>query len=443
MGDGGSASLLIYNGGTVSASSGLIGNQLNGTGNVDLEGSNSLLSFSNNLIIGTAAGGQGVVTVGYGTTLQVVGALDATYGILINDGGLIDPSNGTIGVSGSSILNGGTTTYDTLTFVNGGTLTIATGVRGATEGLVANTITGSGVIQINSGADLVLKSATTGTAGPIFSGASVPTIAFASNTGTLTLTDLAGFGSTVINNYVAGDKIVVGTHYAAETYSNGVLTLFSDAAMTQALGSLTFGGTTPPSQSDVISGIVPCFASGTRIGTPSGEIAVENLRVGDRVALAQGGTRPIVWIGRRELSCARHAKPRAVWPIRIAADAFGDGLPQRDLYVSPDHAIFAQGVLIPAKDLVNGHSIVQVPVDGITYWHIELDSHDVVLAEGLPAESFLENDNRQDFEGGDTMTLHPIFKVSDAEPCARMVRQGPVLEAVRRSIAMRSSAKAA
>ncbi len=97
--------------------------------------------------------------------------------------------------------------------------------------------------------------------------------------------------------------------------------------------------------------VVACYARGTRIATPDGERPVETLAAGDRVLTVSGEARPVVWTGHRRVACDRHPNPEAVWPVRIAAGAFGDGLPRRDLFVSPDHALFADGVLIPAKCL--------------------------------------------------------------------------------------------
>ena len=96
-------------------------------------------------------------------------------------------------------------------------------------------------------------------------------------------------------------------------------------------------------------------------------------------------------MGRRRVECDRHPEPAKVWPIRIKAGAFGPRLPERDLRVSPQHAIFDEDVLIPAKYLVNGTSVAVEQTDFIEYYHVELPNHDLLLAEGLPAESYLEN----------------------------------------------------
>ena len=84
----------------------------------------------------------------------------------------------------------------------------------------------------------------------------------------------------------------------------------------------------------------------------------------------------------------------------VASDAFGPGQPRRDLFLSPDHAVYVGAVLVPAKYLINGTSITQVMADEVTYHHVELPRHDVLLAEGLPAESYLDLGDRSNFANG-------------------------------------------
>jgi hypothetical protein len=142
------------------------------------------------------------------------------------------------------------------------------------------------------------------------------------------------------------------------------------------------GSALAPVTLTVTADVMPCFHAGTRIATPDGAVAVETLRVGDLVSTASGGARPIVWVGSRRVDCTRHPRPELVHPVRITAGAFGPRLPKRDLILSPDHAVFAEGVLIPIKRLVNGGSVSVDPRASVEYFHIELDRHDMVLAEG-------------------------------------------------------------
>jgi choice-of-anchor A domain-containing protein len=159
-------------------------------------------------------------------------------------------------------------------------------------------------------------------------------------------------------------------------------------------------------------GIIPCFARGTRIATPAGEMAVETLKAGDCVHTRDGdglAARPVKWIGWRRIDLAAHPRPELAAPIRIQRGAFPDNMPHRDLLVSPDHAIFVDGVLICARQLVNGTTISQVTgLADVTYFHVELDEHSVLLAEGLAAESYLDTGNRGIFVNSDEPTvLHP------------------------------------
>jgi hypothetical protein len=184
------------------------------------------------------------------------------------------------------------------------------------------------------------------------------------------------------------------------------------------------------------TGTLPCFVAGTRIG----DVAVEALNVGDTVAAMSAGRARVRWIGRRRIDCARHPDPSKVWPVRVRADAFGANVPCRDLLLSPDHAVFLDDVLVPIKRLVNGASIAQVQVDTVTYVHVELDRHDVIFAEGLPAESYLDDGNRAAFEnGGMPLLLHPSFPQPEAAGrCAPLATANERIEPLWRRLAERA-----
>jgi hypothetical protein len=187
---------------------------------------------------------------------------------------------------------------------------------------------------------------------------------------------------------------------------------------------------------------IACFASGTRIATTRGEVPVQHLRVGDTALLATGGTAPIVWLGHRRVAVRRHTRPFDVQPVRVAAGAFGEGRPARDLRLSPDHAVFVDGVLVPIRHLINDTTIRQAAVASVTYWHVELAAHGVLLAEGLPAESYLDTGNRAAFaNGGAVVQMQPDFALGvwDAQACARLVRDGAELVALRRAVLERAA----
>jgi Ca2+-binding RTX toxin-like protein len=197
--------------------------------------------------------------------------------------------------------------------------------------------------------------------------------------------------------------------------------------------------------SDFNFGSPPCYAAGTFILTDRGEITVEDLTPGDHAETISGAFRPISWIGHRRIDCSRHPDPRKVWPVCVSAGAFGEGLPRRDLWLSPDHAVYVQDVLIPIKLLVNRSTIRQIAMNAVTYYHVELSQHDVLLADGLPAESYLDTGNRHMFEnGGASLLLHPFMdQASDqarreAGSCAPFVCDAERVEPIWHALATRA-----
>ncbi len=187
-------------------------------------------------------------------------------------------------------------------------------------------------------------------------------------------------------------------------------------------------GDNTSSQSLFFAGVSP--GGVTLVNNGPGSATVDGMAVtGSFASLSaasvNGGTRPIIWIGRHTVNVAAHARPECIAPIVVAAHAFGPSLPSRMLRLSPEHAVFAEGALIPVGQLVNGTTIRGEQVAVVTWWHVELDHHDVILAEDLPVESYLENGNRADFERADVMTLQPALRGREgARACAPIRRRG-------------------
>ena len=157
-----------------------------------------------------------------------------------------------------------------------------------------------------------------------------------------------------------------------------------------------------------------------------------------------GEERPIKWIGRRSYSGRFIMGRKDVLPICIKAGALDDRVPQRDLWLSPHHALYLDGVLIEAKDLVNGVSIVQADrVEKVEYFHIELETHDVIIAEGALAESFIDDDSRGMFSNAhEYRQLYGDEATGLAQFCAPRREDGYRVEAVRRRIALRAGVSA-
>jgi len=168
-----------------------------------------------------------------------------------------------------------------------------------------------------------------------------------------------------------------------------------------------------------------CFLRGTRILTASGEIPVEDLTIGELVETL-GGPLPIKWIGRQRFRKDSPSWHWSVAPIRVARSALGDQNPHRDLYLSPNHSLFIDDYLIPVEWLVNGRSITLATMDDcevIDYFHIELETHQVVFAEGAPAETLLVTRDRESFVNFvDYERLYGVDKRPPMKPFASIIK---------------------
>ncbi|MEO6840899.1 MAG: tail fiber protein [Bradyrhizobium sp.] len=190
--------------------------------------------------------------------------------------------------------------------------------------------------------------------------------------------------------------------------------------------------------------IVPCYCPGTLIRTARGQKRVERLRIGDKVLTKSGVAAPIKWIGRRSYSGRFVLGRKDILPVCIKAGALDDNVPKRDLWISPHHAMYFEdeaqgGLLIEARHLVNDVSIVQAErADKVEYVHVELDSHDAIIAEGALSETFIDDDSRGIFHNAHEYDgLYPDDVRQPARYCAPRRDEGYEVEAVRRRLAQR------
>lgn len=222
--------------------------------------------------------------------------------------------------------------------------------------------------------------------------------------------------------------------------------VFSDTDNGGTLNDNTLYVVTPPSfDSSALpdnlgnatdSSLTECFLEGTKISTPKGATRVEELSIGDAILTADGESIPVRWIGRQRVVCA-FLPPERLMPVRIRAGALGAGLPLRDLHLTANHALMIEGLLINASALINGTSIDWIPLTelGTEYsiYHIETEHHSLILAEGTPAESYIDYLSRSSFYNYDeyleiygmekTISEMPMPRISTARLVPSKLRQ--------------------
>jgi autotransporter passenger strand-loop-strand repeat protein/autotransporter-associated beta strand protein len=344
-----------------------------------------ILSGGGQTVDGTASG----TTISGGTETIVDEGVSSDT--IVKSGGYEFVSKGSTRYS--VISSGGSEVVSSGGFAIGATIS-----TGGVEYVSAGGTTDATVI---AGGTLVLNAAATATDGISFSG----TGGVLRAQGTTTNDTISGFATGDAIDLTSLNNDTISSLYFDN--QSDVLTIDymsggSDASLTLQFpgnyDNATFAHSGDGDFGTTIT-VTVCYFAGTRIGTPSGAVAVETLLIGDPVVTSDGRILPVRWIGRNTVS-TRFADPLRVLPIRIRAGALADGMPERDLLVSPEHAILVEDILVQAAALVNGVSIIrerQVP-ERFVYYHVELSEHALILAEGTPAETFVDNIHRAAFD---------------------------------------------
>ena len=374
------------------------------TAGLVLDADNKVASLSDN-----ASNSTSVVLNGHILTIAPTSAVVSSFAGTISDGasagGVIIGGGGTVALDGDNTFSGGVT-------IDSGTLELG---NPDAAGSGAITFAGDPTLKID--------------------GTTMP-------------------GNT-IDGFVAGDTIdlasignIAGSHIDMD-YATNVLTVTKGGSTYQldfnphqkfAGDFFYLTADSSGTGTDITEGKMACYCRGTLILTDCGERPVESLAIGDKVMTASGAARPIKWIGRRSYGGRFLMGRPDLLPIRIKAGVLGENIPRRDLCVSPRHAMYLEGVLIEANDLVDGVSIMRAGrLDKVEYFHVELDSHDVIIAEGAPSESFVDDDSRGMFQNAhEFQRLYPDAQACEAQYCAPRCRDGYEVEAVRRRIALRA-----
>jgi hypothetical protein len=373
---------------------------------------------------------SGVLNIGPDAELAAT-SVTQTGGAIFDSGIL---SAGAVTLNAAATL-AGTIIAQTLVLTSGATLSGAGIIRG-TAGLGTLLATGGNIQATGAlalGDDISLSNGSTIAIGnaaslDIVHAASGGAINFTGTAAILTINDLAKF-TTPVGNMLDQDVIdLIGIAPSLVTFAGGSISAPTGGfALGIATSQPAIQITSDNHGGALISlgGDMPCFARGTRLLTPNGYRPVETFSPGDPVITRDGFRRAVRWIGRRTLDTAR---AQGGFPVRFAKNSLGPGVPARAVYLSPLHAVYLSGVLVPALHLVNGATITAEDQTAVTYYHIELDRHDVVLAEGMPEETYLDNGNRGPLyhERGTRGTCRT--------PCAPLVTAGPHLAAIRRRL---------
>jgi hypothetical protein len=429
--------------------SGIIDSTAGATGTAVLfgDGAERLVLQSGYSITGIVQGGSGAGDV---TTLELGAGMDGAFTGVTGGNGAITGQFSFQDVTALAIDSGANWSF-------GGAESIASLQVGGSATVggsldVTTLVDGTGGIQVSANGTLELGSATgDGNTITLATGSTLKldqaatfgtgqgTAAYAGDTiagfGLGEFIDLAdvNFSTATLQSYDAATGVAQigdGTHTADLTFAAGTSGL-PGALSLHADGN---GGTLVES--------VACYCAGTRIATPTGEVAVEALRIGDAVLTVDGRAEPVRWIGRRAYAGRFLAGRRHLLPIRFAAGSLGEGLPRRDLLVSPSHAMLLDAMLVPAEALCGLPGISQVPgLQEVAYFHIELDRHEAILAEGAASETFLDDDSRMLFHNAsDHARLYPDHSLPAVPTwCAPRVMHGYGLEMLRRRLAGRCS----
>jgi hypothetical protein len=216
--------------------------------------------------------------------------------------------------------------------------------------------------------------------------------------------------------------------YGSGDNESGIVEFLDDGG--DVIGALPFSE---------IETIIPCFTPGAIIDTRRGAVAVEDLRVGDRVLTRDNGFQTIRWIGSKTLGSATLAATPALRPVCIRSDAFGPGVPSRDMLVSSQHRMLLTGAevqlhtgeteVLAAAAHLSPLSLRPLPVPHeVTYVHILFDRHEIVRADGCWTESF--QPSRRIADAADAAVRDELLAIFPALACSA----GPAVIGARRTV---------
>ncbi|HET6309268.1 MAG TPA: DUF4347 domain-containing protein [Rhodopila sp.] len=417
----------------------------------------------------TFTGGAAAVTLDSGLTISdsasttLVSATVAIGGYITGDtltvgtpGGLASSfNNGTLTLNGSASIatyqtalrsitysftpsngdptGGGSHTSRTISWtVNDGGATSTAVTSTVTEVHVAPTLTTTGTVTYTGPSPIALDTAITVLdidSGGTLSGATIRIGAGFTNGDTLVFSAQNGitgnYATTTGTLALSGSASIVD--YQAALESIKFITTNASLAARTIDWSVTDGAASSATTTSTVD--VICFCAGTLIRTPNGDVSVETLKPGDMVSTAHNGPREIRWIGKGKVLATRNRRSAAT-PVIVRKSALADNVPHQDLRVTKAHSLYIDGVLIPVEFLVNHRTILwDDRAQEVEIYHVELSTHDVLIANGAPAESYRDDGNRWLFENA-----NPAWESPPQPPYAPVLTGGPQVDAIWRQL---------
>ncbi|WP_166443352.1 Hint domain-containing protein [Acetobacter sp. DmW_136] len=396
-----------------------------------------------NFIIG--AGAAELSTYYIGGTTAISGLVNLVTGSTINVIGGNATLTGTSGGALAGVLNGSTINVE-----YGGTLNTGSALASVLEGATVNFGTGGGTVIINGGGTLI----------SLLSSGSVHATTFQNYDPSKDTIELQNTTSTIASYTIengglfgtdSSEKIV--TLKDANGHVIGQFAVSPASGVTLNNGAYIVNASTNDTNplkitvSDGNTYIGACFLAGSMISTPKGDVAVEDIQIGDEVVTFDWRnykdiTRSVVWVGKAHVN-VRSDLPddEAGWPVRILKDAIADGVPYKDMLITSEHCLFFKDSFVPARMLVNGVSIFyDKSISSYDYYHVETEQHSVITADGMLTESYLDTGNRSSFrQEGKIVTLHSIAKSWEDDAAAPLCVERSFVEPLFRALEWREN----
>lgn len=374
------------------------------------------------------------------TTIHVGGTATFTSAVSLLGGNVqLNVEGGDVtAVGGSGAINALSSV--TVNLTDGGKFSNAPGLLSALSGTTINYGPGGGTFVANGNGSLIDLSATT--INGFAQGSGKNHLEFQNTSAAAAKYEVINSGgSQTIKVYDANGQVIAQTNIAGNALNPGMYTPGDPGPLT-----ITGSGNTLT----VTDQAVVCFLAGTLIRTAAGEIAIEDIRIGDEVFVSIDGRdelRPVTWIGSGHvLSNPNRPLDFGGYPVRILKDAIAEGVPYQDLLVTAEHSFFFEGRLVPIRMLVNGRSIFyDRSFQTYTYYHVELADHAIIHANGMLSESYLDTGNRKNFVQQHGVVPFPgkakDWAVDAAAPlCVDRAFVEPIFRAIEARAALRGDA---